>query len=370
MNFLFQTKILFLCFLLACSQEDQDDTILGNLTVTFEFTEDNPATVFVKADASNADYYEFYPGDNTENIINKSGLISYTYTSSGSYATELKAYDPSGMFRRHNETLTIILDEKLDMTDGYVTPLNHEGYALVWQDEFNGSSLNTSLWNYEIGRGSNGWGNNELQYYRQENATVENGYLTIQVKNETFNGALYTSSRLTTQNKYQFQYGRVDIRARMPYGQGLWPALWMLGANITSIGWPACGEIDIMEMIGGGEGRDDTVHGTIHWQDPNGNAGNNNHAYIGGSKQLQEGTLADEFHVYTVIWDDEKIIWYLDDQQYFTNDITNADLMELRNQFFFIINVAVGGNWPGSPTSATVFPQKMNVDYIRVFQPN
>lgn len=247
-------------------------------------------------------------------------------------------------------------------THGYSTPEQYDGFTRVWQDEFEGSSLSED-WTYEIGTGSNGWGNNELQYYRKENTTVEDGYLIIEARKENFGGRSYTSSRLVTQDKQSFQYGRIDIRALLPQGQGIWPALWMLGEDFNTVGWPACGEIDITEMIGG-NGRENEVHGTLHWDH------NNTHASYGGSYELSSGIFADEFHVFTIIWDQNNIKWYVDDNHYHTTDITPSTMSEFHDKFFFIFNVAVGGNWPGSPNTATVFPQRMVVDYVRVFQKN
>lgn len=248
-------------------------------------------------------------------------------------------------------------------TTGSTSPNSYSGMSLVWEDDFSGSSLNTSNWSYETGRGQNGWGNNELQFYRRENTALQDGNLIITAKKESFEGSNYTSSRLITLNKQQFRYGRIDIRAVMPRGQGLWPALWMLGTNITTVGWPLCGEIDIMEMIGG-QGRENTVHGTVHWDN------NGSRAQYGGEKKLIAGTLADEFHVYSIIWDPTSIRWLLDDKQYHVIDTTPAELDEFRRQFFFIFNIAVGGNWPGSPDATTTFPQHLIVDYVRVFQKN
>lgn len=252
---------------------------------------------------------------------------------------------------------TIINDDVFVPTgnDGYETPLIHPGYTLVWQDEFDGTSLNTSDWNYETG--SHGWGNNELQNYQSgtNNATVSNGKLVIEAREE--NGG-YTSARMTTQNKKSFRYGRVDIRAKLPYGQGIWPALWMLGDNINTVSWPSCGEIDIMEMIGH---QPSTTHGTIHWEQ-------NGHASYGGSTSISSGMLADEFHVYTIIWDANQIKWLLDDIEFHNADISPTALSAFDNTFFFIMNVAVGGNWPGYPDATTTFPQRMIVDYVRVFQ--
>ena len=248
-------------------------------------------------------------------------------------------------------------------TKGYTTPTTYANLKLAWSDEFNGTSLNEDFWNYEIGN-NNGWGNNELQYYKKENTTVKDGYLIIQAKNESAGNQIYTSSRLTTQNKYNFKYGRVDIRAALPKGQGIWPALWMLGKNFNTVGWPKCGEIDIMEMVGGssGVGSDNTTYGTVHWD----NAGQ--YAQYGGNTKLTSGIFNDEFHVFSIVWDSKKIVWYLDDKQFHVIDTTPAGLSEFQEEYFLLVNLAVGGNWPGKPDGTTVLPQHLVVDYIRVFQ--
>ncbi len=240
--------------------------------------------------------------------------------------------------------------------DGYITPNSYPGYTLVWSDEFEGAGLNTADWNYETG--NSGWGNNELQNYMSgtSNAFLSNGKLVIEAKNE----GGYTSARITTQDKQAFQYGRIDIRAILPQGQGIWPALWMLGEDFSTIGWPHCGEIDIMELVGH---QPDRVYGTAHWDN------NGSHASYGDNVALNSGVFADEFHVFSIVWNAQSIRWYLDDNLYHTIDITPANLSELKDQpFFFIFNVAVGGDWPGSPDGTTVFPQRMIVDYVRVFQ--
>jgi len=160
-------------------------------------------------------------------------------------------------------TLTLENDDSYSGADsGFVSPTSYPGYSLVWADEFEGSVLNSESWNYETG--NSGWGNNELQYYRSgpSNVRLENGRMIITARQESFSGAEYTSARLTTQGKREFQYGRIDIRAKLPKGQGIWPALWMLGANISQVGWPACGETDIMELIGH---QPNKVHASAHW---------------------------------------------------------------------------------------------------------
>ena len=265
-------------------------------------------------------------------------------------------------------TITLLNDDGTGFaipTTGYVSADSYPGMSLVWEENFQGAQLDPNSWTFELGDGCDrnlcGWGNNELQYYRQENTSLVDGHLVIEAKRESIGGRNYTSSRIVSQDKQTFQYGRIDIRAVMPEGQGLWPALWMLGNNISTVSWPECGEIDIMEMVGGGD-KDSEVHGTAHWGN-NGSAAN-----FGGSTSLQNGKLSDEFHVYSIEWTEDLITWYFDDVQYHAIDITPAQLSEFRGEFFFIMNVAVGGNWPGSPDNTTVFPQWMIVDYIKVFQ--
>ena len=252
-----------------------------------------------------------------------------------------------------------------EMLVDYIKVYDQDG-NLDWQDDFEGEEVNEDYWTYEVGNGHKqgipGWGNNELQFYRAENTHVGNGVLTITAKTELFNGMTYTSSRIKTQGMKSFRYGRVDIRAALPFGQGVWPALWMLGDNFSTVGWPACGEIDIAEMVGGAGNRNSTVHGTIHWQQ------SGSHAEFGNSYTINNGILADNWHVYSIVWDENKIEWYIDDIKYNEVDITPSELSEFHENFFFIMNVAVGGNWPGSPDLTTQFPQRMFVDYIRVFQ--
>lgn len=246
-------------------------------------------------------------------------------------------------------------------TKGFTTPNTYAGMKLIWADEFDGTALDEKNWNFELGN-NNGWGNNELQYYKKENTSLKDGYLTIEAKRETFNGFNYTSSRLTTQNKVNIKYGRIDVRAALPKGQGLWPAIWMLGKNITTVNWPKCGEIDIMELIGGGYGKDNKIYGTTHWDN------NGNHAEYGGNTSLNAGTFNDEFHVFSISWNEKRIIWYLDNVKFHEIDTTPAGLKAFQEDFFLILNVAVGGNWPGSPDGSTSFSQYMFVDYVRVFQ--
>ena len=247
-------------------------------------------------------------------------------------------------------------------TSGYETPAAYAGMAMLWSDEFNDTELNEDYWSYQLGDGCPnlcGYGNNELQDYVKENTSFQDGKLIITAKREAGN-ANYSSTRINTQGKFAFKYGRIDVRASLPEGQGLWPAIWMLGENIDEVGWPKCGEIDIMEKIGGA-GNENNVHGTVHWD----NSGQ--HASYGGSKTLTTD-LKDLFHVYSIIWTTETITWYIDDVKYNVIDTTPSGLSEFQEEFHFLINVAVGGNWPGSPNASTSFSQYLIVDYIRVFQ--
>lgn len=273
---------------------------------------------------------------------------------------EVAFLNPVGATFNSSKITVTIADDDVDAgvvipTTGYTSPLTYPGYTLVWEDDFSGSALGNH-WNFEVN--GNGGGNNELQFYRTENTSLVNGNLVIEAKQESYGGRNYTSSRITTQGKKSYKYGRIDIRAVLPEGQGLWPALWMLGDNISTVSWPACGEIDIMELIGHQPNR---VYGTIHW-DANG------HAEYGGNKALSSGKFSDEFHVFSIVWDANEIKWLLDGVQYHNVDITPADLSEFHEKFFLIFNVAVGGNWPGNPDATTSFPQRMIVDYVRVFQ--
>ncbi len=253
------------------------------------------------------------------------------------------------------------------------------GWTLVWSDEFNGpngSAVDSSKWISETG--GNGWGNNELEYYtnRTANAYQQDGNLVIKVLQEKYTGpgkqfaskeAItrdYTSARLKTQMKFSQTYGRFEARIKIPQGQGIWPAFWMLGDDIDRVGWPDCGEIDIMENIGKEPG---TVHGTIHGPGYSGAHGLGTALALPTSQQK----FADDFHVYAVEWEPNAIRFYVDDLVYAQR--TPADLPKgakwvYDHPFFLLLNVAVGGDWPGNPDASSVYPQTMLVDYVRVYK--
>ena len=248
---------------------------------------------------------------------------------------------------------------------GNFSPMSYTGMSLAWSDEFSGNDLNDQLWNHDVGGW--GWGNNESQYYRPENTSVQWGHLIITAKEEAFGGNQYTSSRIKTEGNKDFTYGRVDIRAALPRGQGIWPALWSLGTNFSTVNWPYSGEIDIMEIVGG-QGREAEVHGTVHWNQGGLGAGSD-HRYSGGSLTKTSGDYADDFNVFSIIRTPDRIRWLVNDQEYYSFVIDDSSsLAPFRNPFFLIFNIAVGGNWPGYPDATTEFPQRMLVDYVRVFE--
>ncbi len=242
------------------------------------------------------------------------------------------------------------------------------GWSLVWSDEFNSTTLNASNWSFDIG--GSGWGNNELQTYtsRNENAYLEGGSLVIRALKESYSGPdnktrNYTSARLLSKRKFAQAYGRFEARIKIPRGQGIWPAFWLLGGNIETAGWPKCGEIDVMENIGK---EPSTVHGTLHGPGYSGARG------ITEAYRLPLGQkFSDAFHSFAVEWEPNVIKFYVDGLLYKTRtpaDLPAGTAWVFDHPFFIILNVAVGGVFPGSPDATTVFPQLMQVDYVRVYQ--
>jgi beta-glucanase (GH16 family) len=241
------------------------------------------------------------------------------------------------------------------------------GWCLVWSDEFGGAAVDPASWTFDLGSG--GWGNNESQYYRAENAAVTGGFLTITAREEAFGDALYTSARLQTSQKRAFTYGKFSMRAKLPYSQAMWPAFWLLGANSSSfdlyggsVAWPGCGEADIMEMVGGladGSG-DFTTHGALHYLDASGRNPGPSAAYRHASR------LSEDFHVYELIWTPHSFTWLFDGLAFGTRVIT-ADMEEFSRPMFILLNLAVGGPWGGWVDASTVFPQTYVIDYVRVY---
>lgn len=324
---------------------------LNGTTVTSNFTIHANATIS-PGTVTNVSFYDGAA------LLGSDGSAPFSFNvsgaASGAHALKAIARDSSG----NSATSSVV-----SITVSNPPPL--AGWQLVWADEFtqpNGTSPDSSKWTNDIGGW--GWGNGELQYYtaRTNNARIENGHLVIEAKAENYLGSSYTSARLLTQNKWAWTYGRMEARIKVPRTQGIWPAFWMLGTNITgagAVGWPTCGEIDIMEHIGREPKK---VYGTVHGPGYSGGGG------VGGSYTFVPD-VADDFRVFAVEWTTNQIKWFVDGIQYFTVTPVSigGNTWVFDHNHFLLLNVAVGGGWPGSPDETTLLPQSMLVDYVRVY---
>lgn len=244
--------------------------------------------------------------------------------------------------------------------------LEDRNYQLVWSDDFDaakGEGLDLTMWTHDIGTGQNGWGNNELQYYtdRPENVSHDGeGNLVITAKREAFEGRPFTSARIKTQGLFSQKYGRFEAKLKTPYSPGLWPALWLLGSNITEVSWPQCGEIDIMELRGQ---EPDLIHGSVHG--PGYSGGN----AVSKGFALQNARFDTKFHEFAVEWGEDFVDYFVDGFLYqrITPDDVSGEWV-FNTDFFLILNVAVGGNYVGSPTDQSIFDQTMVIDYVRVYK--
>ncbi len=246
--------------------------------------------------------------------------------------------------------------------------LAQHNWQLTWSDEFNGAAgdlPDASKWSYDIGTGNNGWGNNELEYYtnRPQNISMDgNGNLVITAIKESFQSSNYTSARIKTKGILEQKYGRFEARLKTPFGQGLWPAFWMLGNNVDTATWPLCGEIDIMELRGQAP---NIIQSTLHGPGYSGNNG------ISGTNVLVNSRYDNQFHLFAVEWNENKIDFFVDNYLFKTiakSDVETKGQWVYDHPFFLILNVAVGGNFGGDPTNLTPFPQTMTIDYVRVYQ--
>ena len=366
-TFIFNLSVLVLLTAYGCSSSDSEDintpnnnnnTIIPtNLVVSLDIQgqdENNPngdgSGVFnMLANANNAVRYGFKVGTADE-VDSPSGNFTYTVNTQGlnQFPVTIYAYSTSENSISKIQNITIFVDEDNNGGTG-----NND--TLVWSDEFDGNgTINTNKWTYEIGGG--GWGNQEVQSYTNSlnNVYKENGILKIKVIKESNN--TYTSGRIITKNKFDFKYGRVDIRAKLPTIAGTWPALWMLGANINSVSWPSCGEIDIMEQF-----EDKSyVQSTCHWQ----SSSTTNYAPVSYGLPVDLNTPT-EFHIYSLIWSEGSIKTLLDGNQFYAMN-TNST-MPFDASFFFIFNVAMGGT-NGGTIDPNFTSDAMEVDYIRVYQ--
>lgn len=320
------------------------------LSFTAEYNSSNQNNIIL-VNTTQGNYDSFKWIYRNREIANETNTIAY-FPFAGTYSIELQVL-------KNGETYSVSKTVNITGDD----PNYNSNFILVWSDEFDGNSVNTANWAFETGAG--GWGNNELQNYTNgENAEVKDGKLILTAKkvNNNTSAGSFTSSRLISKGKQEFTYGRMEIRAKLPSGKGIWPAIWMLGANISSVNWPACGEIDIMEYVGY---QPNTIHATVHTSAGSGSAGS------GSSKSLE--TAEEEFHIYGLLWTEKELVFYTDSPENVTHKYAPVSKTDNNWPFnkpqFFILNVAVGGNWGGAQgIDNSIFPQSMEIDYVRVFQ--
>jgi beta-glucanase (GH16 family) len=310
-------------------------TVVG--TSTQNPNGDGSGLVNFNISATNATSYKILLGNGEVKEITN-GVFTYTYTASGTntYVVYVSAYNGTN-FVSTSTSITL-----------YVAP------TALWSDEFNvDGSPNGNYWGYDTGAG--GWGNNEAQYYtnRADNVIVQGGSLKIITKKESYLGSNYTSARIITKGKFSFKYGKVEIRAKMPSGGGTWPALWMLGSNIDSAPWPACGEIDIMEHLGNQLNK---IYGTLHYPGHYGGTGDSSNVTISNAST--------EFHLYTLDWRADSIKFYVDNQLFKT--FVNSASLPFNQNFFLIVNSAIGGNFGGT-IDPNFVSSTFEIDYIRVY---
>ena len=228
-----------------------------------------------------------------------------------------------------------------------------------FEEAFDGKTLNESHWNYELGDGCPnlcGWGNNERQIYTKNNVSVKDGNLVITATKDSIS---YYSGRITTAKKVEFQYGTIEVKAKLPLGQGTWPAIWMLGNDIGTVGWPACGEIDVMEYVGKNP---HTIHTTLHTPDSHGQSKN--------TKVMTIENIEDGFHVYKCHWTKDSIAFFIDGSLVYTfaPEIKNENTWPFDKPFYLILNLAIGGNFGGPQVDDSIFPQEFMVDYVRIYK--
>lgn len=341
--------VLLFIILASCSKGSNSNsntptTPPSNLVVMATASTDGSGYVSFTATATNAVTYIFEYGNGIIETV-PTGIVNYRYTQVGNitYTVQVTAKSSTNLTVSKSITVTVNVVGS--------TP------TLVWSDEFDvDGAPNAAKWGYDIGTGSGGWGNNELQYYtnRLDNAVVAGGILKIIAKKEPYMGSAYTSARLLSKGKYSFKYGRIEVRAKFPTGVGTWPALWMLGDNINTAGWPACGETDIAEHLG----RDlNKIYGTLHY--PGRSGGNAD----GNTILIPDATTA--FHTYTVEWSATAIKIYVDTQLYHT--VANSAALPFNQNFFILLNMAMGGNFGGAVDPA-FNSATMEIDYVRVYQ--
>ena len=348
MNYLKKLLPVLLSFfiLVSCKKAGADNGTIKiaptNLAITFVVSTDSSGNVAFIAKADNAvSYaYEFGNGDIKTAAF---GIIKYQYMLKGTntYTVTVTATSGTGLTVKTTATVTVTVKDTV--------------LGLFWSEEFNTDGPpDPTKWGYDLGAG--GWGNQELEYYtsRPENAVVKDGVLKINLIKVSYNGSAYTSARLLSKGKFEFTYGKVEIKAKLPAGVGTWPAIWMLGSNVNTVPWPACGEIDIMEHLGRTL---NTIYGTLHYPGHSGGSAN------GATTVIANATT--EFHIYSVEWTAAAIKIYVDDKLFHT--VANDGSIPFNHDFFLILNVAMGGGFGGTPDAA-ITNATMEIDYIRVYK--
>lgn len=339
MNKLAALLFLLIFAALSCKKTDtaEPDTTPSNFTLNPTVSTDSSGGVSFTTAATNAVMYTFDFGDGTKEV-SVTGVVTHHYAASAIYTVTVVAKSATGKTASKTTIITVVVVR-----------------GLVWADEFDGTQLNSSKWSYELGAG--GWGNNELQYYtnRADNSVVSDGTLKIILKKENYQGSSYTSARMLTKGKFSFKYGKIEVRAKLPAGGGTWPAIWMLGDNIlTGTPWPACGEIDIMEHVGNELNK---IRGSLHDPSSYGNTVNTGTTVI--------PTATTEFHIYSMEWSALTIKFFVDNVPYYT--FGNNTTHPFNQNFFFILNVAMGGNYGGT-IDQNISSAQMEIDYVRVYQ--
>ena len=348
MNYLKKLLPVLLSFfiLVSCKKAGADSGTIKiaptNLAITFVVSTDSSGNVAFIAKADNAVSYAYEFG-NGDIKTAASGIIKYQYMLKGTntYTVTVTATSGTGLTVKTTATVTVTVKDTV--------------LGLFWSEEFNTDGPpDPTKWGYDLGAG--GWGNQELEYYtsRPENAVVKDGLLKINLIKESYNGSGYTSARLLSKGKFEFTYGKVEIKAKLPAGVGTWPAIWMLGSNVNTVPWPACGEIDIMEHLGRTL---NTIYGTLHYPGHSGGSAN------GATTVIANATT--EFHIYSVEWTAAAIKIFVDNTLFHT--VANDGSIPFNHDFFLILNVAMGGGFGGTPDPA-VTNATMEIDYIRVYK--
>jgi len=334
--------VMLLSFLsiFSCSKKNDNNNnaaiVPSNLVVTATVSTDNSGNVSFTATATDAATYEYDFGNGVYQTV-PGGAVTYRYPAGGNYTVNVTAKSSTGNGISKSVQVSVSVAQ-----------------TLVWSDEFNTPGApDPARWGYDLGAG--GWGNNELQYYtnRSDNATISNGTLKITAKRESFSGSAFTSARLLTKNKFSTKYGKIEVRAKLPVGVGTWPAIWALGSNIDQVGWPACGEIDIMEHKGSDPGR---IYGTVHHP-----------GHSGGNADGATTTISNastDFNIYAVEWNAQTLKFSVNGNVFYT--FNNNSNLPFNQNFFIILNVAMGGTF-GGPVEAGFTQSVMEVDYVRVY---